>query len=247
MYSTHLKEYRKHNVYLPKDFDPVQNYPIIYATDGSRKTEGSFFKKTLDSLIQNNIIKPVLYVGSHSNSKIADSTSRTTGDGSKFYMQFRNFEYVDNKPSRIQDSMVVDRFPNHMLYFTEELIPTVEKEFNQKLTKEDRYFYGVSNGAGFGMSMLNMHPDLVGTYLCFSTFGGAIRRSEWKKDVSYPDLFLIYGSEEFEFLKKDAEFLKSKYNELNGDAEIREFDGGHDYKVWNREFTNTISELLKKE
>ncbi len=35
IFSKHLNEYRKHNVYLPKGFDKENEYPIIYATDGN--------------------------------------------------------------------------------------------------------------------------------------------------------------------------------------------------------------------
>ena len=77
MYSKSLSEYRKHNIYLPKGFDSKKNYPIVYATDGFTINENSFFFFILDSLIKNNIIKPIIFVESHCNTKIADSTSST--------------------------------------------------------------------------------------------------------------------------------------------------------------------------
>lgn len=230
IFSSQLSEYRKHNVYVPKYFDSDLKYPVIYATDGSINIENNFYKKLLDSLINNQIIKPILFVAGHSNSKIADSTSTTTGDGKKVYLQYRNFEYVDRKSTRMEDSLLVNRFKNHMRYFKDELTANIENTFNQKLDKEDRYFYGVSNGAGFGMSLLNSYPNKIGTYLCFSTFGGDIQSNTWKVDVKYPDLHLQYGSKEPIFLKEDAEFIKAKYAELNLFAEVEEFEGGHGYK-----------------
>lgn len=242
IYSKALGEYRKHNVYLPKGFSTSKKYPIIYATDGGNRITDK--KAVLDSLIGHKIIKSVVFIASFSNQKIADSTSGTYGNGKKVYLDYRNFEYVDRKPERVEDSLLVDLFNNHKSYYTEELIPQMEKKYNQKLSKEDRYFYGVSNGAGYGASMLNTHPDLIGTYLCFSTFGGDIQTNIWKEDVKYPKLYLHYGTEEF-FLKDDADFLKAKYTERNLPIEIKEYEGGHNDKFWSKEFISVIKRELK--
>lgn len=247
IYSKHLNEYRKHNVYLPEGFENAKKYQILYATDGGEIKENNFYKGTLDSLIKNQIIKPIIFIQSHSNKKIADSTSVTKGDGSKSYLQFRNFEYVNDYARMSKDSLLANRFKNHMLYFKDELISSIEDKFIQKLSKENRYFYGVSNGAGFGIGLLNNHPNTIGTYLCFSTFGGGIQTNTWKSNVDYPKLYLEYGSEEPFFLKEDADFLKKKYQELNLFAEINEFDGGHHYKKWNEKYIEIISKVLAVE
>ena len=247
IYSKHLNEYRKHNVYLPKGFDSEKKYSIIYATDGSKSIEKSFLKSVMDSLIGNEIIKPTMYIGSHSNSKIADSTSTTLGNGDKVYLQFRYFEYVNQYYADSHNIELANRFKNHMQYFNVELLSSIENKFNQKLTKEDRYFYGVSNGAGFGLSLLNNHPSIIGTYLCFSTFGGDIQTNNWEVNVDYAKLYLEYGSEEPFFLKEDADFLEAKYEELNLFGKFNEFEGGHDYKKWNEKFIEIISKTLATE
>ena len=122
IYSNSLSEYRKHNVYLPKGFNAKNDYPIVYATDGFTINKNSFLKKSLDSLINNNIIRPIIFIESHSNNKIADSTSTTLGDGTKVRLQFRNFEYVDNDSSTQDLKHLSNRFKNHMFYFENELI-----------------------------------------------------------------------------------------------------------------------------
>lgn len=244
LYSKSLNEYRKHNVYLPKGFQRTKSYPIIYATDGGTIKENDLDKVMLDSLIENSVIKPIILVQSHANRKVADSTSVKTGNGSEVILNYRNFEYVNDFASLSKDSLLASRFKNHMHYFNGELISHVENAFNQSLTKENRYFYGFSNGAGFGLSMLNNHPNTIGTYLCFSTFGGDIATNTWQENVAYPKLYLQYGSEEPEFLKDNAAFLKSKYEELNLFAHIKEFNGGHDHKIWHLKFIEIISQLL---
>ena len=131
-----------------------------------------------------------------------------TGNGEKVYLQYRNFEYVKHSNIENVKPKLADRFEKHMRYFNHELITNIEEQFNQKLDKKDRYFYGVSNGAGFGMSLLNKHPNTIGTYLCFSTFGGNIRSNTWKDDTEYPKLYMEYGSGEHSFLREVANYLK---------------------------------------
>lgn len=243
IYSNSLSEYRKHNIYLPKNFNSKKDYPIVYATDGFAIKENYFLKKSLDSLIEKNIIQPIIFVESHCNTKIADSTSTTFGDGRKMKLNFRNFEYVDNDTT-IEIKSLKNRFKNHMSYFKNEFIISIEKQFNQKKHKKDRYFYGFSNGAGFGMELLNRNTELIGTYLCFSTFAGGIQTNTWRKDIKYPNLYMIYGSKEPDFLKEESQIMKKVYLNSNSFAEIRSFDGGHDSRVWNQELIKLLTKLF---
>lgn len=239
IYSNSLSEYRKHNIYLPKGFSPNKSYPIVYATDGNDIKDNSFIDKTLDSLINNNIINPIIYVESHSNRKIADS-SGTIGNGKKYYLSYRNFDYVENQTI---DSILLKRFDNHMYYFKNEMITHIEKQLNQRNSKENRYFRGVSNGADFGLSLLNKYPDLIGTYLCFSAVGLNSGKT-WKQDIRYPNLYMIYGTEEGEWVKNENEFMQKVYTESNSFADIRSFKGGHDYRIWNTELIKLLTKLF---
>lgn len=244
IYSKSLSEYRKHNIYLPKNFNSQKDYPIVYATDGFSINEKSFLKKNLDSLIENNIIKPIIFVESHCNTKIADSTSSTFADGRKVKLNFRNFEYVDNDSDTQDLKHLSNRFKNHMLYFENEFIINIEKQLHQKKSKNNRFFYGYSNGAGFGMELLNKNTELIGTYICFSTFGGGIQTNTWKKDIKYPNLYMIYGNKEPNFLKEESQIMKKVYLDSNSFAEICSFDGGHDSKIWNTELIKLLTKLF---
>lgn len=245
IYSKFLNEYRKHNVYLPRSFKSNKKYPIIFSTDGG--TNLTEKKTELDSLIKNNIIKPIIFVASYSNNKIADSTSVTTGDGKKVYLGYRNFEYINDYSNTTKDSSLASRFKNHKSYFADELINHIERKYRQNNGKEYRFFYGVSNGAGFGLSLLNSKPELIGTYYCFSTFGGEIQTNRWNEKTKYPNLYLRYGSEEPFFLKEEAKILISKYAESNSFIEVKEFEGGHNNKFWKKEFIEIISRVMKTE
>jgi enterochelin esterase-like enzyme len=239
IYSKSLSEYRKHNIYLPKGFDSKKEYPIVYATDGGTIKADSFIKITLDSLIHNNITKPLIFIESHNNTKIADS-SGTIGDGRKIYARYRYFEYVENQTN---DTILLKRFPNHINYFKNEMIVHIEKQFNQKSNKQNRYFYGFSNGGDFGLSLLNKHPELIGTYLCFSSVGMNSSK-DWKKYINYPNLYIVYGTEEGEWVSQQNEFMKKAYSDSNSFADIRTFEGGHDYKIWNQELIKLLTKLF---
>jgi len=240
IFSNSLNEYRKHNIYLPKGFDRQKKYPIIYATDGNEIEEGEL-KIQLDSLIDNHIIKPIIFIESFSNKKIVNSyISENKKD--TFYLTYRNYEYMNRDWS---NHLLASRFENHMSYFKDELIPSVEKEFNQILQNNDRYFFGVSNGAGFGINLLNRYPELIGTYICFSIYGVKIKTLTWLKGVKYPDLYIEYGDKEHLFLANDADVLKSKYKDLSSFINIKVFEGGHEYKKWNKELILTLSKLFK--
>jgi enterochelin esterase-like enzyme len=242
IYSNYLKEYRKQTIYLPKNFNKNTQYPIVFATDGG--TSLNLKKAVLDSLIEHKIIQPILYISSHCNSKIADSTSTTYGDGRKVKLNFRNFEYVNSDENTKDNPFLLNRFSNHMRYFVTEFVSQNEKKWQNKVSKEQRYFYGCSNGAGFGISLLNQYPQLIGTYLCFSTFGGNITTSTWKSDVQYPNLYLIFGTQEPEFLKKESEFLINEYAKSNSFIEVKPFNGGHDQSIWQKEFLASLKMLF---
>ena len=243
IYSQYLKEYRKHNIYLPHGFDKTKSYPIIYATDGDMWTGEHSIKRLLDSLISNKAFQPVIFVGSHSNSKAVENSSGQTQDGMSFSLQYRLFEYVETD-QEVPLPELEGLFQNHLDYFTKELIPQVEKELNQEIDPSDRIFYGVSNGGGFGANLLNKVPSLIGTYICYSTLGSNVANNTWSTSSKYPKLYLQYGNEEDSFFKQESEALKKRYGEVGSFCDLRVYEGGHDQDKWYEEFTKTLSEIL---
>lgn len=243
LFSRYLSEYRKHTVYLPKGFNSNKSYPVIFSTDGGSSITDK--KSVFDSLINLKIIKPVIFVASHANTKIADSTIQTTGDGKKVFLSYRNFEYTNDFSAVVKDSILANRFKNHQSYFVREFIMQVEEKYRLKKKKSNRHFYGVSNGGGFGIHLLNSDPQLIGTYLCFSVFGGGIQTNKWDSKTKYPNLYLRYGSEEPSFLKDEAAILKEKYSDSKSFIDSDEFIGRHSNQYWEKEFTKIISRLFK--
>jgi len=237
IYSNHLSEYRRHNIYLPENYNAENKYPIVYATDG-KEIKDNFIKTLLDSLITNKIIKPIIYVESFPNRKIVDSID--FGNGEIEYLELRNYEYVEAFSNSSEKPDLKNRFKNHMLYFKEELIPYVETKL--KMNNNKRVFYGASNGAGFGINFINKYPNMVENFICFSPIGTNIDNLEWEAEKTYPTLYLEYGDNEPEYFKKEAEKIKENYN---ASVEFYIFNGEHENQYWNEQLKNVLVKIFK--
>lgn len=247
IFSKSLNEYRKMNVYLPKDFVNGQPYPIIYATDGNKLSLEQFdnnnYRLILDSLIQGKFIPPLIYIESYSNPKRVEPIMYTE-DGQIVSWQYRNYEYRELMSQESKDSILHLRFNQHFTYFTEELIPTIEHEFSLPDDRDNRYFFGYSNGGAFGVNMAFKRPDLISTYLCFSTFGSNIERLNWNSEIKYPLLYLEYGDQENLSFQWESEAIAKRCTELKIPFRINKYRGDHDPLIWQEKFASTLLEIF---
>lgn len=243
IFSHYLNEYRKHNVYLPKDFVQHQAYKMIYATDGNEISDTHPVKLILDSLINHKIIEPIIYVESFSNQKIVDSITFSETD--KEFIKLRNLEYVESFSNHSPNPEYRNRFKNHLNYFSEELISSIENKLKIKVTKEKRFFYGSSNGAGFGINLLNQKPEIFETYICLSPAGSAVQNLSWNKKINYPKVIVRYGNDEDEYFLKEAEMVNKSLSSIIKDFDFGMEKGNHDEESWINQFTEIISKELK--
>jgi predicted esterase len=244
IYSESLSEYRKHNVYLPPNYSKDKLYPAVFATDGVILNEYSLpFYSRLDSIILNGYCKPFILVESYSNSKLINQSGVTKGDNQEIKIEYRNIEYANLIVSNMDEDLK-NRFENHYSYFTKEFITAIENQYAIDTLNES--FYGVSNGAGFGMYLFNRQPFLLNSYLCFSTYGGNIQNSEWNKKITYPNLFYVFGDREPPFIQQDADYLKKKLKKVKSPIFVEKYLGGHDYKIWEIKFLELIPELINR-
>ena len=243
--SNYLKSVRKHHIYLPQGFTETKSFPILYSTDGNDEESFSFIKTTLDSLISNQIIEPIIFVGSFANSEEVPNSKIHTEDGQILSLHYRFFEYVESNPQYETMPGTEQIFGNHMRYFTEELIATIESTYKQELSAKDRYFYGYSNGAGFGINLMNTHPELIGTYICFSTLGSGTSWKSWNSSSTYPNLYLEYGTQEGEGYSNEANAIKAIYQETGSPLKLKTYEGGHDVIHWNEELKSILIALFK--
>jgi len=232
VHSKSLNEDRQIDIYLPKGYQKGKEFPIVYCTDGQIVINS--YKKGLDSLIELKLIPPTIVVGEYSNEK------KTKNEN----YEYRNYEYVNNEEEVSKDEPELEgRFEKHYDFFTHELISYIEDNYSGR--NKSRIFYGVSNGAGFGVTMSARTPKLFEKYICFSMAGGDYEKNSWNR-VLKPYFYLSYGEDEpFPLVIGIQEF--DKYLNKSGVEHIlTTYKGGHNRKYWKKEFFRVLPKLINK-
>jgi enterochelin esterase-like enzyme len=227
IYSKSLEELRELTVYLPANFNSENHYNVIFCTDGQLINEQ--YKHKLDSIISNKIVSPFVIIGVHSNEKPVNS-----------YSEYRNYEY--NEGWKSDDPDLNTRFERHKNFFVNEVDTSIREELNLKIS--GKYFYGVSNGAGFGVSLSKFYPELFSKYILYS--GTAVyknyKKIKWNPK-NYPFLIIRYGDQELEpFIVGNKELskhlTKKHYKHL-----CESYHGGYDRAAWMEWFIKDIQKL----
>ena len=228
--SINLDESRLISIYLPKGYTKEKTYPVVYTTDGQMIIDA--YRTSLDSIIEKNIIPKFIFVGIHSNEEVAPSTDAP----------YRNYEYIKGWADE-KDTLLTSRFSNHYKFFTEEVLSHVEKKYSVSKNRKDRTFYGVSNGAGFGVTLGSEKSEVFSNFVCFSMAGGDYETLKWPSS-DYPFFHLSYGIKEpIPFIMASKEFDEF-LTEHNYAHSLIPYDGGHDRKMWKDEFMKIISDIL---
>ncbi|WP_320052761.1 alpha/beta hydrolase-fold protein [uncultured Acetobacteroides sp.] len=226
--SRYMNEPRVICIYLPKDYSDSVQYPVVFATDGQIIADGHY-RALLDSMIDRKIIPPVILAGAYSNDKPVPVN-----------LSYRNYEYVETLKSA--DPKLKDLLVNHIGFFTKELIPYIEARYSISKERGSRFFYGVSNGAGFGITLSKLHPELFSELICFSPLGEEVKSIRWRSGVS-PTLHIAYGSnEDFAFDKYLALLKKLKKEKYSYTAIV--YNGGHERLKWEKEFVRELGSIF---
>ena len=228
LYSQNLKENRLLTIYLPQGFNKDSIYPVIYATDGQIITES--YRKSIDSLIELNIITKVVLIGVHSNETYIPA----------YRMEYRNFEYVKNIGATDTLSL---RFYKHYDFFTKEVLEYAQNKYSVSSKRENRVFYGTSNGADFGVTLAMENPELIQSYIYCSIVSGSKEPYQWTKSNS-PNFYIYYGNDEDDMIKDEAIKLSNYLNEQNLNYKLAFFQGGHDRKKWEYSFLKILPQLF---
>ncbi|MNK24816.1 putative esterase [compost metagenome] len=229
LFSKSLNEYRRITVYLPHSYDTADSvsYPVIYTTDGQLITES--YRHRIDSLIEEKLIKPVVLIASHSNEKPAGG------------VEYRNLDYMRMRYK--QDFPLTARFDQHMQFFTKELRAYAESNYRVSDLAGQRSFFGVSNGADFGVSLAQDHPEFIKNYVLLSVFNGSKVPFKWKKrDAVY--FYLGYGLKEppnvsKEVLRMEKYLISKKLNHT-----VITWNGGHERPFWEQTFIKSLIKLV---
>jgi len=227
LYSQHLQEERTISLYLPKEMS--KEISIIYCTDGYNVTD---YAKSVDYLIEEEIIEPVILIGIHA------SSNQKEVNGMNHSMRY--IEYVDS-------GLDEERFQAHQSFFIEEVVHQLEATILKNSTLKKRYLYGVSNGAAFCLHTAFNHPNIFEHIIAFSTVGYI---SDFPKPIvfgkdTYPDLYLAAGRFETGVIEDNRYFSKRLEKEkVKTNVTFKELICGHDSFAWRQAFLQfLITEL----
>jgi len=231
VFSKSLNESRLLSIYLPKGYVQNRTYPVVYSADGQIVVEA--YKNEMDSLIANRILPEFILVGVHSNEKKIPGV----------IFEYRNYEYIKGFGNK--NTKLGQLYENHYEFFTQEVLKYVENKYLISKDYNNRIFYGISNGAGLGVSIGAENPKLFKHYICFSIAGEDYKNLNWSDD-DYPLYYISYGNKEDESFKKTAENFDEFLTQNNFNHELSSYDGGHDRKKWRKEFFNILPRILRK-
>ena len=225
-YSKSLGEFRELTVYIPENFNSENSYKTIFCTDGQFIDEK--YKNKLDSVFSTKNVFPFVIVGVNSNEKPISNS----------YFEYRNFEYTENMYS--DDTDLNSRFERHKHFFVYEVDEYLREELKFKISS--KYFYGVSNGAGFGVSISKYYPEMFSKYILYSMAGENYKNLKWKSG-KYPFFIIRCGNGEPKpFIEGSKEF--SRYLSKNHYQHVFEiYNGGHKREDWLNQFIKDIEKL----
>lgn len=220
-------------VYLPAGYDKQNTYPVVYMEDGLVFTDGNY-RSILDSLVLYRLISPVVVVCSYE-----DKTPMP-----EFGIAMRNAEYLESLSQRTPELAVY--FENHLAYFTDELIPEIEKRYSVSKERSGRIYYGTSNSADFGLSLSMRHPELFDEYWCFSPVCSDLGNyGMLEQDARYR---ICWGAKEESGLSFN--YFPSLINSIRkrgGIVDSWTYPGGHDRPVWEMQFYNLLANRFPAE
>jgi hypothetical protein len=141
-----LKEQRRVNVHLPKDYESSSRYPVLYMPDGGIDEDFPHVVNTVDSLIALGQIRPVIVVGVPNTERRRDLTG----------------------PTRVHsDSAIAPHVGGSAAFrqfFRDELIPEIDKRYR---TTPERGIIGESLAGLFVVETFLREPQLFAHYIAF--------------------------------------------------------------------------------
>ena len=225
-FSKSLEEERKITLYFPENFKPENRYNAVFCTDGQMINE--YYKNKLDSVFASKSVNPFVMIGVNSNEELLPNS----------YIGYRQFEYIENEPSDNPD--LKSRFERHLKFFVYEVDEYLTEELNWQIS--NKYFYGVSNGAGFGVTLSTYYPELFSKYILYSMGGENYKKLKWDPK-KYPFFIIRCGNEKLvpfiDCSKKLSKYLSRKHYEHIFEI----YNGGHNREDWLNLFIADIKNL----
>jgi enterochelin esterase-like enzyme len=133
------------------------------------------------------------------------------------------------------------RHQRHRRFVLEEVVPWVESQLGQTLTRDQTGLLGISNGAIAAMQLGLEHRDLFGTIFSFSLVGGHERyRDEDFVLFPVPRIYLLAGSREVP-IRKTSERLAALLQKLGVPHNLQiQPNESHTMHLWHTQIATAI-------
>ena len=211
-----------YRIYLPEDLEPDRDYPVLFLTDGQDYLRHGRVIHTLDRLIQRERIVPLIAV-------FVDSR-----DPDHARVNRRNEEFFCNR--------------SYLDFYTQELIPALEREYPLVRNRDGRTILGFSfgglNAACFGL-------------LGYTSFSGIAMQSPavhplprlvpvYRHSSRLPLRFFISTGKPDDNTS-DSRYFRAVLEEKGYPLEYLEIRAGHDWKNWRSTLDNVLLYFFRKQ
>lgn len=199
----------QYRVYTPAGYENFRDLPVLYVTDGQEYSDEQLGAATiaLDNLIDLQRIEPVIAV-------FVDPLNPDNTDENR-----RMDEYGNNE--------------EYLAFYTEELIPEIERTYKVKADRDNRAILGTSLGGLNATYFAFTEPDVFGATAIQAPafwFREEIYELVRNYDGKKPKIFMSTGT--IGDNTAEARLMKSIFEEKNYTFEYLEVNEGHSWGAW---------------
>lgn len=226
LHSSALDAERDYWVYLPPGYNELTTYPVVYCQDGLEFLNFGRIATLTNKLILEEDMQPPIIVGVHVD--LPQRTEEYSPDGSRFAAYCR--------------------------FWTEEMMPEIERDFPVGNTPEDRVLAGDSLGATVSLHLALDYPELYRKVLSLSGafLTPTIQKLQQERDLSHLEIYMLIGLQEtevstqrgtFDFLQanRDAKELLERNSAL---LNYVEEDGKHIWGFWQKHLSSAMQHFF---
>ena len=216
---------RKCGIYLPQGMSSKSKYPVVIMEDGLVFKE-SGFKHYIDSLIEYEIISPVIIACSYEN--------KMTIPG--YRLAYRNAEFIEAIAK--EDAGLGKLFDAHYSYFKQIFVPYIIKNYPVSQDVADRIYFGTSNSADFGITLGMRDADMFSEFWCYSPVYSDV--SGYAIPDKHANYRICWGSKEeigmFDYFPSLIKDIRKR----GGNVYSWVYNGGHDREWWRYWFCEEL-------
>ncbi|GAB5409397.1 MAG: hypothetical protein BalsKO_17620 [Balneolaceae bacterium] len=208
-------------VYIPAEYEQLQNLPVLYTTDGQEYSDQRLgaVPTVIDNLIHLQRIEPIITV----------------------FVEPLNPENTNE--NRRMDEMGLNE--DFLSFFTKELIPEIESNYKVNPTKENRVILGTSLGGLNATYFAFSRPDVFdGTAIQAPAFWyregiyDIVRNAEEHPSKIYMSVGTIGDNTD------DARLMKRLFEQEGIDFIYTEVNEGHSWGAWSAQIDDILIQFF---